>query len=104
MKERMKALSRMKNKKFLKNKKADFHVGGYVGYYDSRKSNCEICGVEIFILDKKDEMDDLVKKNAKYVCPECVLKEDKKNKMPIEQRIILEEIVEKHKNATLRKD
>lgn len=95
-------VSREKNKKFIKKDKADIRVGGYVGYFNSKKEKCEECRQEIFFLDSKEDMKDMLKSDVTSVCPKCALKKD----MPPKQREILEFIVKKweNENATLRED
>lgn len=89
--ERFKAYSRFVNKSILGNEKAEVWVGGLKDYVGgSKKGKCEECGRDIFFIDKLSDVDDMVKKNSKKICPYCVLK----NKdLDFRQRQLMEDCI-----------
>lgn len=89
------ALTRAKNKKWLKGKKGKFWLCGDKPFLEpSRKGKCAECGDVIYY--NEDCADGLVSKNVKKICSSCCLKNHRKE-MNEEQIKILELTIAKLK-------
>lgn len=85
------ALSRAENKKHLGGKKGDIWVCGLdAGQPWCEKTNCEDCSRECYYIP---ENSDLVKKNAKKICPICAL-EKYSDDLPEDMKKLLEKVVD----------
>lgn len=83
----IKALSRHYNKKWLEGDKADLIIGTIIRTFPKQREEiCYICKRKIYLLDLIEDNDDLIKKNAKPVCPKCCLELDKKEKILTEEQ------------------
>ena len=85
------ALTRAKNKENLEGKKGDI----WVCEFDSTQpwcegTSCEYCSRKCYYVP---ENFDLVKKNAKKICPVCALGKHSED-IPIRMKEILEKVVE----------
>ena len=95
----LKALSRFKNKEWLKNEIADVRVGGLIKIYDTDEEvKCSECKRIIYLTDLYEDISDMIKKNHKIICPYCALRMANPEELNDEQRLILQEIINKFEN------
>ena len=85
------SLTRAKNKEFLKGKKGDIWVCGLDAEQPwCKKTKCKYCGRECYYVP---ENADLVKENAKKICPACAL-EKHRGDISEEMKEMLKRVVE----------
>jgi len=89
----VKAMTRKKNEDWLKGEKANQIVGGLLGTSErDKKVKCFKCGRDLFLSDSYDDVDDLVEKDAKVICPYCMLKYNISD-MNFEQFLVIVETI-----------
>ena len=85
------ALTRARNKALLEGKKGDVWVCGLDETQEwCEETRCESCGRVCYYIP---ENADLVKKNAKKICPYCALEKHRED-IPEDMRKVLEKVVE----------
>lgn len=86
------ALTRVKNKEWLKGRKAGIVVCGRRPHLStSKKVRCSECGRECYHSTNRKDFPDLLDKKHKLICGACALKNHSKN-MNKEQIEILEKV------------